>query len=125
MPSGGGEGVGQRPSSLSEEPGGLDALHLAGQVASRNAVVEETVLFVGRSRVGGSRPTLMPFFSGHLVEVLGFVWWMRVYYGVGGWVGQVYIISLAPHPGGQQQKMPFTTKVRRTSVPARSFLCPC
>ena len=36
----------------------------------------------------------------------------------GGWVGQAYIISLAPHPGGQQQKVPFTTKVRRTSVPA-------
>ena len=53
----------------------------------------------------------MPFFSGHLVEVLRSVWWMRVYYVVGGWVGQAYIISLAPHPGGQQQKVPFTTKV--------------
>ena len=68
MPSGGGEGVGQRPSSLSEEPGGLDALHLAAQVASRSAVVEQTVLFALRSRVGGSRvaTTLVPSFSGDL-----------------------------------------------------------
>ena len=55
----------------------------------------------------------MPFFSGHLVEVLRSVWWMRVYYVVGGWVGQAYIISLAPHPGGQQQKVPFTTECTR------------
>ena len=55
----------------------------------------------------------------HVWNSLRSVWCMRVYYGVGGWVGQVYIISLAPHPWGQQQKMPFTTAVRGTSVPAR------
>ena len=80
------------------------------------------MLFEERSSVGGSRvaTTLMPFFSGDLVEVAALcmadaslLW--------GGWVGQAYIISLAPHPGGQQQKVPFTTKVRRTSVPARFF----
>ena len=125
MPSGGGEGVGQLPSSLSEEPVAsmpfslLAKLHHGALLLSRQCSLlgaAEVEVVVSPRRLCLS--SLEIFGVVHVWRSLRSVWWMRVYYGVGGWVGQAYIISLAPHPGGQQQKVPFTTKVRRTSIPA-------